>query len=69
MAKAIIANGIVIGELAPFKGICKYCGKRTVVRHYPYNIFEWLGTFCKPCFEEISKEISEGGLDSSPEEL
>lgn len=48
--------------LAPFKGVCRQCGKRTIVRHYPYNASEWLGTFCKDCFEWIDKDISEGGV-------
>lgn len=55
-------KGIVIGPLAPFKGICNHCGKRKVVRHYPYNVIEPLGVYCKECFKEIDKAVSEGGI-------
>jgi len=55
-------KGRAIGPTAPFKGICNHCGKHKAVRHYPYNAIEPLGVYCKECFKEIGKAISEGGI-------
>ena len=61
-------TGIVVAALSPFKGICYHCGKRTTVRHYPYNAESELGVYCKPCFTEIDAAISEGGMDFHEDE-
>lgn len=52
-------QGKVMAPLAPFKGICNHCGTRTTVRHYPWSIAKWFGTFCKNCITKIEEELSE----------
>lgn len=46
--------------LSPFKGVCNCCQQRTIVRPYPYNESEWLGTYCKPCIEKIDEALGDG---------
>lgn len=53
---------IIRKTLSPFKGLCMHCHKRTNVRLYPYNTFEWLGVLCKECFKQIAADISAGGV-------
>lgn len=51
---------MIIRKLSPpFKGICQDCGKRTLVRLYPYNDFEWYGVCCKYCFKEFDDAMAE----------
>ena len=60
--QGVPGNGVLMDATAPFKGVCHQCGKRTIVRHYPYNMLEWFGTYCPDCFEDISNGISSGGV-------
>lgn len=52
-------KGVIVAPTAPFKGICSECGKRTTVRHYPWSLVKWFGTFCKPCIDRIDSELAE----------
>ena len=36
-------SGVVRESSGPFKGTCRQCKNRTVVRLYPYSCVEWLG--------------------------
>lgn len=58
------SHGCVVLPTAPFKGVCQRCGKRTIVRNYPYNCESRLGTYCPGCFREIDSEISSAGVFS-----
>lgn len=48
----------MIFTTSPFKGVCQQCKHRTIVRNYPYNHFERLGTLCNTCFKEIDTALS-----------
>lgn len=51
--------GILVNPTAPFKGVCRQCGKRKNVRHYPYSpVDNDFGVYCEHCIKEIDEEMS-----------
>lgn len=52
------SHGCLVQPTAPFKGTCRHCGERTIVRNYPYSCNDRLGTFCKECNAAISAHLS-----------